>query len=876
MSDAVSDFTGPYRGLEPFDESAMAFFFGRERDTRLITASLFAAPLTLLYGASGVGKSSVLRAGVLPQLRARTNVLPVVYPRFSSTPRQRLVVERGWQTDPVSGIKETAAMALFASASDPVEQQRYRDVVWKHDMSPLQESLGAIADASGRLVMVILDQFEEYSLYHPGDDDLFATQFPRAVATRDRNVAFLVSLREDALAKLDRFKATIPTLWDTYRRIDHLDRAAGEDAIRKPLAEYNRRLAPGGTPVSIEDDLVAQVLEQVPAGGFGIGETGGGSVETPTAGPKRIETPYLQLVMTRLWEREQEENSPVLRASTLRDEGNAEQIVLTHLDRVMEQFSEPERDLAAKVFHRLVTPGGAKIAFSATDLATYEGVGLEVVGPILQRLEQGDRRILRRVAEPGKPNAEQRYEIFHDRLGRAMLAWRTKYLAEQTRQAAARQQAEQRRIDEESRLDRQRRVNVAMEGLRTGLQQTWATMMFYLVDARGVRQVQSLSVLVAESRASPDDTRALLDHLAVTGIVREAFVSKKSREAMFEIVDDPTAAALLEWHSRYAAQRSASHSLEIADAISAHAVPSVSLPETFPYETVRKLLDLGEVVPFLGSGATLSGASPKNAGANAPFTNRAVKEALARQCNYPATEFEASDVAEIASYFEQQVGRAELDALLWQLIGASQIEPSATHGFLADAAELHPLLILTTNYDQLMEKALHSRLVPFDVLAYVAAQGQGARGKLAVIRYGESEPRLQSASKLDVPRDRTIVFRLSGTADGSSNSYAITEEDHLDWIMSLRSRESWLPDQIATLLSRRHLLSLGHGARDWSQRALWHTLASRRGGRRTSWAVALHPAPMSVMTWQRYGVQIYNEDLNHWTERMRRLLPVAS
>jgi hypothetical protein len=58
----------PYQGLIPYEADDAPFFFGRERETRLITANLFAAPLTLLYGASGVGKSSVLRAGVINHL----------------------------------------------------------------------------------------------------------------------------------------------------------------------------------------------------------------------------------------------------------------------------------------------------------------------------------------------------------------------------------------------------------------------------------------------------------------------------------------------------------------------------------------------------------------------------------------------------------------------------------------------------------------------------------------------------------------------------------------------------------------------------------------------------------------------------------------
>src|SRR5262249_31571020 len=147
--------------------------------------------------------------------------------------RNRLTVERGWQADPVGGIKESAYLAMRECAEDDEQRRQWEKELSAYDMTPLGESLETIARATDRLVIVILDQFEEYSLYHPADTDLFAEQFPKALS-KSRSIAFLISLREDALAKLDRFKRTIPSLWDSYRRIDHLDRAAGEDAIRKP------------------------------------------------------------------------------------------------------------------------------------------------------------------------------------------------------------------------------------------------------------------------------------------------------------------------------------------------------------------------------------------------------------------------------------------------------------------------------------------------------------------------------------------------------------------------------------------------------------------------------------------------------------------
>ena len=60
----------PYKGLAAFAERDHLFFFGRERDSEVVAANLMASRLTVLYGPSGVGKSSLLRAGVAQRLQA--------------------------------------------------------------------------------------------------------------------------------------------------------------------------------------------------------------------------------------------------------------------------------------------------------------------------------------------------------------------------------------------------------------------------------------------------------------------------------------------------------------------------------------------------------------------------------------------------------------------------------------------------------------------------------------------------------------------------------------------------------------------------------------------------------------------------------------
>ena len=131
----------PYPGLQPFFAEDLAFFSGRERDVRLIVASLFASPLTLLYGPSGVGKSSVLHAGVLPQLAEREGVV--------------VVSVRDWSPDPVRSIGQAVASAAGTE--------------FRGDLGDVLE---ACSGEQRRRVMLVLDQFEHALAERDVDDAL--------------------------------------------------------------------------------------------------------------------------------------------------------------------------------------------------------------------------------------------------------------------------------------------------------------------------------------------------------------------------------------------------------------------------------------------------------------------------------------------------------------------------------------------------------------------------------------------------------------------------------------------------------------------------------------------------------------------------------
>jgi len=72
----VIDDENPWPGLSPFDEAAQHFFNGRGEETAALRRLVYQAPLTTLYSISGLGKTSLLKAGLFPLLR-RERILPI-------------------------------------------------------------------------------------------------------------------------------------------------------------------------------------------------------------------------------------------------------------------------------------------------------------------------------------------------------------------------------------------------------------------------------------------------------------------------------------------------------------------------------------------------------------------------------------------------------------------------------------------------------------------------------------------------------------------------------------------------------------------------------------------------------------------------------
>jgi CHASE2 domain-containing sensor protein len=394
--------SSPYRGLESYTESDddAALFFGRDAELEVAAANLFASRLTVLYGPSGVGKSSFLRAGLLHRLRLTT----ASEPSDLGAPGTVVVLLDEWLGDPAADMWRLVARATLGSDGGSGQELRER---------PLHEALDELSRDRNVEFLIVLDQFEQYLAAHPpGSGDRFGEELPRLVADRDLPLRLLLGIRDDALAGLDRFKGRIPELFDNYLRLDKLGPKAAREAIEGPIERWN---SDAPKPVELEDGLVDEVLRQLAS----LVSAAAPSDEA------RIEPAHLQLVMARLWAAEAAGNSTTLRLTTLESLGGAATIVRTHVQGAMGSLPARDQRLAAQLLRYLVTPSGAKVRHVASDLADYVDRPEPQVRGLLERLSSGDLRILRPAPPPPGSSAPAAYEVFHDVLTGALLDWRS-------------------------------------------------------------------------------------------------------------------------------------------------------------------------------------------------------------------------------------------------------------------------------------------------------------------------------------------------------------------------------------------------------------------------------------------------------------------
>ncbi len=238
--------TNPFPGLRPFDASDALLFFGRDEEIAAVAGRLAEWRFLAVLGVSGSGKSSLVRAGLVPLLHQ--GILP------SSVEQWHVATLRPGD-GPLNALNQALAAALpIAPAPLIIESTSYSLVEHLRDAIPSKDAL-----------LVIVDQFEEIFDYrrqasatnHAAEADLLVSLLLRAVEQSEVPLYVLLTMRSDFLGECSQFRGLPEALNDGHYLIPRMTRVQLEQAIQGPLSASGVEMHPG-----LSQELLNQCAEE--------------------------------------------------------------------------------------------------------------------------------------------------------------------------------------------------------------------------------------------------------------------------------------------------------------------------------------------------------------------------------------------------------------------------------------------------------------------------------------------------------------------------------------------------------------------------------------------------------------------------------------
>jgi SIR2-like domain len=324
-------------------------------------------------------------------------------------------------------------------------------------------------------------------------------------------------------------------------------------------------------------------------------------------------------------------------------------------------------------------------------------------------------------------------------------------------------------------------------------------------------------------------------------------------------------------------------------------------------ELMDRLLE-GEIIPFLGAGASAfaadqdGGAPPSADNLSAILAERAEITITYDDCNH-----RRMNLARIASYYQHCTApRHRLDALITTAISNPRFRPNILHRFLAGVALKRPLLIISTNYDNLLEQAFESVSAPFEVVAtavadLVYADDGGAGSNDADQHLGpeiaggvlhwvagrqppqEDFERIEGQRLLFDLRRRSVIYKVHGTVpltDSGDRGYLLAEEDYTRFLGRMQ-HGGIVPGKILTVLNQKKkfgkelvpinsLLFLGYSIRDWNLQVLLEELGISHGraNEEKHYAIMRSCEKEEVELLGKKNIKVYDCDLGFFASEM--------
>ena len=407
-TDVDTPTTNPFVGPQSFRRGDP--LYGRDRETGDLLDLIIAERIMLLHSPSGAGKSSLIAAGLIPQLEAENfEVLPIVHLTRDVPPGSTL-------TDPPRN-RYVLSTLLSLEEGVPPEYQHRIDELNAMTIRQYLSNWPNLDNRSGNEVL-IFDQFEEVITADPIDQDAKEEFFvDLGTALSDRKLWALFSIREDFLAELDPYARFVPTRFSNRYRLNLLGVDQALEATIRPAADHGVEFREVAAQKLVDDLRRIRVQR---AGGV-VQELG------PT-----VEPVQLQVTCRQVWNR-LSGNASVIDVDDVEALGDVDQALASYyaecVTAAVAETGVSERALRDWFENKLVTPQGFR--------------GQVLYGP--QQNGGYSERAVRKLTDAHLIRAESRrgatwYELAHDRLIEPVKddnsRWRRENLSDFERHAA--------------------------------------------------------------------------------------------------------------------------------------------------------------------------------------------------------------------------------------------------------------------------------------------------------------------------------------------------------------------------------------------------------------------------------------------------------
>ena len=301
------------------------------------------------------------------------------------------------------------------------------------------------------------------------------------------------------------------------------------------------------------------------------------------------------------------------------------------------------------------------------------------------------------------------------------------------------------------------------------------------------------------------------------------------------------------------------------------------------YDLIALRLLRGKVVPVLGAGANLWHRPPPGFlhGEYLP-SGQELADELAQYLG--DVEIDGRDLARVSQYVAALLGEGPLEQELHDLFDADY-PPTDLHHFLARLSRRiretesvrERMLIVTTNYDDALERAFTADGEPYELITYIA--GGTDRGRFRHITADGEATVIQVPNEYVDPRlnQRTVIAKIHGSVDRSEDrihgdSFVITEDHYIDYIARADIARLF-PVTLAAKLRTSHFLFLGYSLRDWNLRVMLYRLWGEQAGRKfKSWAIQKDPDRIDCAAWDERGVEILDIKVEHFVAAVEQRL----